>query len=129
MMDPRSSHRSGGAAILHFPPHSATQGTDKPIPIARTVELYSTMFPTPEQLLTLFGSWLFTAERDGVDLRQPEYAVALKRAITALSNAHSVPEAIAILRVQETTAASLSSLEDAWAVHTRTRSIGDDRSS
>ena len=113
MTDARSSHRSGGAIILHFPPLGPTQGRDKPVAIARTVELYSTTYPTPQQLVALFGSWLFTAERDGMDLRQPEYAVALKRAITALSNAHSVPEAIAILRVQETTATSLSSGTDA----------------
>jgi hypothetical protein len=81
--------------------------------MAPTVELYSTTFPTRHGLLMLFQSWLFAAERDGVSLRHPGYADALKRAISALSIANSVPEAIAILRVQEATLTCLSSPKDA----------------
>ena len=109
MSEAPSSPRPGRAAILQFPLVGREQRNDKPVAMARTVEIYSTTFPTQHGLLVLFGGWLFAAERDGVSLRQPEYAEALKRAISALSISYSVPEAIAILRVQESTLACLSS--------------------
>jgi hypothetical protein len=103
MSETASSSRPRRATILRFPPPGRKQWNDKPVAMARTVELYASTFPTRHGLLVLFGSWLFTAERDGLSLRQPQYADALKRAISALSISDSVPEAIAFLRVQEAT--------------------------
>jgi hypothetical protein len=104
-----NSSRPRRATIFQFPLLVREQGNDKPVAMAPTVELYSKTFPTRHGLLMLFQSWLFAAERDGVSLRQPEYAEALKRAISALNASDSVPEAIAILRLQEATLARLSS--------------------
>jgi len=52
--------------------------------MAGTLELYAKTFPTPQGMLMLLRTWLFVAERDGVSLRQPEYAKALNRAISGL---------------------------------------------
>ena len=109
MSEVASPHHPHTAIILRFPPLRREQANDKPVAMARTVELYSTTIPTRHGLLMLFQSWLFAAERDGVTLRQPEYAEALKRSINALDVSDSVPEAIAILRVQEAALTCLSS--------------------
>jgi hypothetical protein len=91
---------NGTATILSFPQNGAP-GHKKPVLMAPTVELYSKTFPTRQQLTTLLRSWLFAAERDGVTLRQPEYAKALKRAISALDTSQNVLHATARLRSQE----------------------------
>lgn len=96
------------ATIVRFPVLAREQ-PKQPVALAQAIELYSKTFSSRHALLTLLQSWLFIADRDGVSVRQPEYAAALKRAISALSTADSVPEGIAILRLQETTLARLSS--------------------
>jgi hypothetical protein len=109
MSEATNYSRPRSATIFQFPQLARGQATVKPVAMAPTAELYATTFPTRHGLLMLFESWLFAAERDGVCLRQPQYAEALKRAISALNASDSVPEAIAILRLQETTLARLSS--------------------
>ena len=96
------------ATIVRFPVLAREQ-PKQPVALAQAIELYSKTFSSRHALLTLLQSWLFIADRDGVSVRQPEYAAALKRAISAMSTADSVPEGIAILRLQETTLARLSS--------------------
>jgi len=91
MSEAAGSH--GTATILPF--------TQEAVLMAPTVELYSKTFPTRQQLATLLRSWLFAAERDGVTLRQPAYAEALKRAISALDTSQNVLHATARLRSQE----------------------------
>ena len=83
----------GTATILPFPQNA--------VRMAPTVELYAKTFPTRQQLATLLRSWLFAAERDGVTSRQPEYAAALKRAISTLDTSQNVLHATARLRSQE----------------------------
>jgi hypothetical protein len=99
------------ATIVRFPALAREQ-LKQPVALAQAIELCSKTFASRHSLLTLLQSWLFIAERDGVSARQPEYAAALKRAISALNTAQSVPEAIAILRLQEATLARLTSGND-----------------
>ena len=71
------------------------------VPLAKTIELYASLYPKPSQLLLVVESWLFAARREGLVERSPEYIAALKRAMTALRLSSTVEEAIALLRSQE----------------------------
>ena len=95
------------ATIVRFPALAGHQPR-QPVALAQAIELCSKTFPSQHALLTVLQSWLFIADRDGVSVRQPEYAAALRRAINAMNTAGSVAEAIAIVRLQETTLARLS---------------------
>ena len=72
-----------------------------PVLMARTIELYADLYPTPYKMLLLVESWLFAAQRDGMAVRRPEYLAALRRTITVLRFSNSVTEAIALLRRRE----------------------------
>ena len=91
------------ATVLHF-----RRGTVAParkfVPLAKTLELYSSSYPKRDHMLMLVESWLFAAQQHGVLERSPEYIAALSRAITALRLSTTVPEAIALLRRQESSA-------------------------
>jgi hypothetical protein len=69
--------------------------------MARTIELYASLYATPHQMVLLVESWLFAAQRDGMTVRRPEYVLALKRVITVLRFSKTVAEAVALLRRQE----------------------------
>lgn len=71
------------------------------VALAATLELNSAAFPTHDGMLMLLQTWLVLAERDGVTTRHPEYAEALERAIKAVNASPTVPDAIALLRIQE----------------------------
>ena len=88
------------ATILRF--RKKVVPEKNPLRIARTIELYSELYPTPDKMVLLVESWLFAAQRDGMQLRNPEYIKALRRAITALRFSNTVAQAIALLRSQET---------------------------
>jgi hypothetical protein len=94
------------ATILPFRRNgkSAAATQQKPVLMASTIELYSTLYPTPSQMLLLVDSWLFAAQRDGMAARRPEYVAALRRTITALRFSDTLSEAIAFLRKQEAAA-------------------------
>jgi hypothetical protein len=85
------------------------------IRLAATLELYSSSFSTKSAMLMLLQTWLFVAERDGVATRQPLYADAAKRAVTAVNATLTIPQALALLRLQEarprTTSSSASQHE------------------
>jgi hypothetical protein len=110
MPEKNTSPHVRNATIVRFPVLPRGQSEQQPVALAQAIELCSKTFPSRSALLTLLQSWLFIADRDGVSVRQPEYAAALRRAITAFSTADSVPEAIAIIRLQEATLARLSSV-------------------
>jgi hypothetical protein len=76
------------------------------VPLAKTLELYSPLYPTTYKMILLVESWLFAAQRDGMGVRNPEYIAALRRATTALRLSKTVEEAIAVLRAQEARSAS-----------------------
>ena len=88
------------ATILPFRKRVAPQDPG-PVFMARTIELYASLYPTPHQMVLLVESWLFAAQRDGMTVRRPEYVAALRRAITVLRFSKSVGEAVALLRRQE----------------------------
>jgi hypothetical protein len=52
-------------------------------------------------MLTLLQTWLYVAERDGVETRQRAYVEALTLAISAVNATVTVTQALALLRVQE----------------------------
>jgi hypothetical protein len=88
------------ATILPFRRRVAPQNPG-PVLMARTVELYASLYPTPHQMVLLVESWLFAAQRDGMTVRRPEYVSALRRVITVLRFSKTLAEAVAILRRQE----------------------------
>ena len=90
-------HLPNAATILPFPRVEQRRF----VAMAPTLELYSGTFQTQERMLMWLRTWLFSAERDGVNVRHPGYEEALRRAIRALEVAQSVPNAIALLRSQE----------------------------
>jgi len=69
--------------------------------MAPTIELYSAFYPTPSQMVLLVESWLFAAERDGMDVRSPEYTAALRRVIGVLRSSDSLAQAIGFLKIDE----------------------------
>jgi len=87
------------ATILPFRRSAAP--AHRPVRMARTIELYAALYPTPDRMVLLVESWMFAAQRDGTAVRSPEYMTALRRAITALRFSNSVAEAIGLLRSQE----------------------------
>ena len=87
------------ATVLPFPQKSAHQ--PKPVHLAGALKQLSIAYPTRQQMLILVNTWLYAAERDGITLRQPEYADAVKRAISALERSQSLAQAITLLRAQE----------------------------
>jgi hypothetical protein len=87
------------ATILRFRKRVAPE--KRPVRMARTIELYSALYPTPQQMTLLVENWLFAAQRDDMAQRRPDYIAALRRAITALRFSDTVAEAIALLARQE----------------------------
>jgi hypothetical protein len=87
------------ATILRFRKKAVPERA--PVRMARTIELYATLYPTPHKMVLLVEGWLFAAQRDGMSMRNPEYVAALRRAITALRFSNTVAQAIALLRSQE----------------------------
>ena len=88
------------ATILPFR-RRVTPQTPGPVLMARTIELYAALYPTPHQMVLLVESWLFAAQRDGMTVRRPDYVAALRRVITVLRFSKTLPEAVALLRRQE----------------------------
>ena len=90
------------ATILPFRKRAAAATQHHgPILMARTIELYASLYPTPHQMVLLVESWLFAAQRDGMTVRRPDYIDALRRVITVLRFSKSIPEAVTLLRKQE----------------------------
>lgn len=89
------------ATILPFRKRAAASQSHGPILMAKTIELYAPLYPTPHQMVLLVESWLFAAQRDGMTVRRPDYIEALRRVITVLRFSKSIPEAVALLRKQE----------------------------
>jgi len=93
-----AEHRS--ATVFHFRRRTVAPAR-KFVPLARTLELYSSLYPKRDHMLMSGESWLFAAQQHGVLERSPEYIAALSRAISALRLSTTVSEAIALLRRQE----------------------------
>jgi hypothetical protein len=88
--------------VFSFALHEqVAQGGADVVRLAATLELYSSSFSTRSAMLMLLQTWLFVAERDGVATRQPLYADAVKRAVSAVNATTTIPHAVALLRLQE----------------------------
>jgi hypothetical protein len=87
------------ATILKFPKRNVPPV--RFVPLAKTIELYASLYPTPSQLLLVVESWGFAARREGIAERNPQYMAALKRARSAVRSSKTVAEAITLLRSQE----------------------------
>jgi hypothetical protein len=88
------------ATILKFRRRNVAPPTSF-VPLAKTLELYSSVYQTPAQLLLVVESWGFAARREGTAERNPQYMAALKRARTAVRSSKTVADAITLLRSQE----------------------------
>jgi hypothetical protein len=67
--------------------------------IAAALELNLDRFPTTGGMLALLHSWLYIAEREGLDERRLAYVYALRDAINVMEDAPSPVHAIALLNV------------------------------
>jgi hypothetical protein len=68
--------------------------------VATALELNLEHSPTTLGLRLLLQAWLYSAEREGLDSRQPEYTHALRRAIRVVTNAPTAADAIRSVRFE-----------------------------
>jgi hypothetical protein len=68
--------------------------------VAATLELNLDRYPTKKGMLTLLRTWLFAAEREGVDERRLAYVCALRDAINVMEDAPNPLHAVALLNMR-----------------------------
>ena len=93
----RRRRRLGQVAHLHTERRRARRAS---FDVAAALELNLDRFPTRGGMLTLLRSWLYAAEREGLDGMRPDYTVALSHAAQIMEQSSEPVAAIALLRAR-----------------------------